>query len=216
MTGAGAVLGAPLCSHQILIRCLWQEHPSRSLPCTPRFHQWNLLRVLIWFGASPLLLWPCLGCTPGEALPPSLASPAALCLGHPLQWMMWIEFSLAGEEAEFSPHGLCGSSDQQATVLRRRSCCSLKWWGTSSWLQALGARGVGWVSLESDGVWGFSCPLHFYFSSLTQPAVKNTFQAAGLCWCEFGDLGEFVFSTLCYRRFAPTMVKALIQIEGGK
>lgn len=28
---------------------------------------------------------------------------------------------------------------------------------------------------------------------ITQPAVENIFQLAGLCWCEFGDFSEFGF-----------------------
>lgn len=94
-----------------------------------------------------------------------------------------LEFSLAGEEAEFSSHGLCESSDQQAAASRRRSC-SLKWWGSSSWLQAVGAWGVGWIS--PGQWWCLGCFLSFAFfsSCLAQPAVKNTFQScrAVLVW----------------------------------
>lgn len=38
--------------------------------------------------------------------------------------------------------------------------------------------------------------LCIFISYLTEPAVKNAFQLAGLCWWDFGDLGGFGFYTL--------------------
>lgn len=68
-------------------------------------------------------------------------------------------------------------------------------------------------------VFGMFPTLCMFISCLiTQPAVGNVFQLAGLCWCEFGDFSE-VFSTLCFGRLAPTELpncRALIQTEGGK
>ena len=66
-------------------------------------------------------------------------------------------------------------------------------------------------------VFGMFPTLCISISYLTGAAVKNAFQLAGLCWCEYGDFAEFGFSTLCFGRFAPTVLpncRAVIQTKG--
>lgn len=105
---------------------------------------------------------------------------------------------------------------RQGAVLRRRSCCLSLWSdGAPGCGGAWSSVGMAWRAV----VFGMVLILCVFTSSLTQPAVPNAFQPAGLCWCGFGDFGELGFSTLCFGRFVPTALphrRALIQTEGGK
>lgn len=213
MTGTGSVLQTPLSTHQVLIRCLLQEHPSRSLslmPCMPWLSpvEPDELFDLIWsippcccdlaWAAHQMMLclsvWPHLQpCTWGSL------------------WKGWreLEFSPAGEEAEFSSHGLCENSDQQVAVLRRRSCCSLKWWGTSFWLQAVGARGVGWVS--PGEWWCLGCFLSFAFllAVLHSQLWKTPSNSQGCAGVNLGILVGLYFPCCVIGDLHPTMLSKL-------
>lgn len=123
----------------------------------------------------PLLLWPCLGCTPDDALPLSLASSSALCLGLPLErmtwawifpswrrgwiFLSWFVWELRPASSSFKEKELLFSEVMGHQLLTPGCGC------TESWM------GIPWRVM----VFGMLPVFCIFISCLTQPAVKNTF-----------------------------------------
>lgn len=132
--------------HQVLMRCLLQEHASGSLSLMPSMARLPPVKPaenfdLIWsiplaWAAQRMML--CLSAWP-------LLQPCA----WGTLWKEWCEFelSLAGERGEFSSHILRESSDSGALAPSSRLWVHMELLG---------------YALESDGVWDVSYPLHVY------------------------------------------------------